>query len=236
MILICRRKHLLLVAAGIILIFAGILFATGRNIVPAFRTQSPQSRIVIVDAGHGGEDGGAVSSDGVTESHINLAIAKRVENLLLFFGQETMMTRIGEEAIYSSDAATLREKKVSDLKNRVAIVNGQENAVLISVHQNSLPDHASVHGAQVFYNAVSPAQEMAESVQQVLNQAVNTDNEKAVKPMGEGVYLMKNSKAPSVLVECGFMSNDSEVRLLQSEAYQLLLAMSIVAGFRQTHK
>lgn len=233
MILIFRRKHLLLIVAGIILTFAGILFVAGRNTVPAFRVQSPQSNVVIVDAGHGGEDGGAVSSDGVTESHINLAIAQRVENLLLFLGQETVMTRTGEEAIYSSDATTLREKKVSDLKNRVAIVNGQEHAVLLSIHQNSLPGHASVHGAQVFYNTVSPAQEMAESVQQVLNQTVNMGNEKAVKPMGEGVYLMKNSQAPSVLVECGFMSNDSEVQLLQSGKYQLQLAMSIIAGFRQ---
>ena len=233
MILIFRRKHLLWIAVGTALIFAGILFVAGRNTVPVFRTQSPQSKIVVVDAGHGGEDGGAVSSDGVTESHINLTIARRVENLLLFLGQETMMTRTGEEAIYSSDAATLREKKVSDLKNRVAIVNGQEHAVLLSIHQNSLPGHASVHGAQVFYNTVSPAQEMAETVQQTLNQTVNRNNEKAVKPMSEGVYLMKNSQAPSVLVECGFMSNGSEVQLLQSEAYQLLLAMSIVAGFRQ---
>lgn len=235
MILICRRKHLLAIVGLVALSAAGLLLAAGTKAVPAFSSQTPQGEIVIIDAGHGGEDGGAVSADGVAESHINLSIAKRVENILLFLGQETMMTRTGEEAVYSSDATTLREKKASDLKNRVAMVNEQEHAVLLSIHQNSLPSHPSVHGAQVFYNTVEPGQAMAESVQQVLNQIVNNGNEKATKPIDSSVYLMKNSQAPSILVECGFMSNANEVRLLQNQDYQLRLAACIVAGLRQYH-
>lgn len=235
MILICRRKNLLAIVGLVALSAAGLLLAAGTKSVPAFSSQTPQGEIVIIDAGHGGEDGGAVSADGVAESHINLSIAKRVENILLFLGQETMMTRTGEEAVYSSDATTLREKKASDLKNRVAMVNEQEHAVLLSIHQNSLPSHPSVHGAQVFYNTVEPGQAMAESVQQVLNQTVNNGNEKATKPIDGSVYLMKNSQAPSILVECGFMSNANEVRLLQNQDYQLRLAACIVAGFRQYH-
>ena len=125
MILICRRKHLLAIVGLVALSAAGLLLAAGTKSVPAFSSQTPQGEIVIIDAGHGGEDGGAVSADGVAESHINLSIARRVENILLFLGQETMMTRTGEEAVYSSDATTLREKKASDLKNRVAMVNEQ---------------------------------------------------------------------------------------------------------------
>ena len=143
------------------------------------------------------------------------------------------MTRTGEEAVYSSDAATLREKKVSDLKNRVAMVNEQEHAILLSIHQNSLPSHPRVHGAQVFYNTVEPGQAMAESVQQALNQMINGGNEKTIKPIDSSVYLMKNSRAPSLLVECGFLSNADEAKLLQEQDYQLRLTVCIVAGFRQ---
>lgn len=236
MLMICRRRHLYLFAALTICIIVGLwLLLSGRKAKLVFLSQSPQSGIVVIDAGHGGEDGGAVSADGVAESHINLAIAKRVENLLLFMGQETVMTRTGEEAVYSDDAATLREKKVSDLHNRVSMINEQENAVLCSIHQNSLPTHPSVHGAQVFYNAIAPGQDMAEALQQILNKTVNMGNEKAAKPMDGSVYLMKNSKAPSILVECGFMSNGNEVKLLQSDDYQLRLATCIAAGIRQYH-
>ena len=233
MILICRRKHLLAIVGLVALSAAGLLLAAGTKSVPAFSSQTPQGEIVIIDAGHGGEDGGAVSADGVAESHINLSIAKRVENILLFLGQETIMTRTGEEAVYSSDATTLREKKASDLQNRVAMVNEQEHAVLLSIHQNSLPSHPSVHGAQVFYNTVEPGQAMAESVQQALNQMINGGNEKTIKPIDSSVYLMKNSRAPSLLVECGFLSNADEAKLLQEQDYQLRLAVCIVAGFRQ---
>ena len=233
MIVICKRKHLLMILGLAALSAAGLLLAAGTKAEPAFSPRTPQDEVVIIDAGHGGEDGGAVSADGVAESGINLAIAKRVENMLLFLGQETMMTRTGEEAVYSSDAATLREKKVSDLKNRVAMVNEQEHAILLSIHQNSLPSHPRVHGAQVFYNTVEPGQAMAESVQQALNQMINGGNEKTIKPIDSSVYLMKNSRAPSLLVECGFLSNADEAKLLQEQDYQLRLAVCIVAGFRQ---
>lgn len=234
MILICRRRHLL-TTVGVTALLLAILLLTVQNgkSVKAFSPQSSGSEIVIIDAGHGGEDGGAVSADGAAESHINLAVAKRVEDLLLFLGHDVLMTRAGDEAIYSQDATTLREKKVSDLKNRVAMVNDRENAVLLSIHQNSLPNHPAVHGAQVFYNTVAPGQAIAESVQSVLNEQVNSRNEKAAKPIDGSVYLMKNSKAPSILVECGFMSNGNEVQLLQQTDYQLRLAACIVAGFRQ---
>lgn len=234
MILICRRKHLQAIAGLVVLSVAGLLLASGTKAAsPAVASQAMPDEIVVIDAGHGGEDGGAVSADGVVESRINLSIARRVEHILLFLGQETRMTRTGEEAVYSSEASTLREKKVSDLKNRVAMVNGLRHAVLLSIHQNSLPSHPGVHGAQVFYNTVAPGQAMAEAVQQVLNQTVNSGNEKAAKPIDSRVYLMKNSQAPSILVECGFLSHAEEARLLQDQDYQLRLAACIVAGFRQ---
>lgn len=123
----------------------------------------------IIDAGHGGEDGGAVGADGSRESDINLAIARRLEGLLIFLGEETRMTRTDDRSIHSEGAATLREKKRSDLKNRVALVNGTQGAILVSIHQNSLPSSKRTHGAQVFYGIEEGSAALANAVQRALN-------------------------------------------------------------------
>ena len=175
---------------------------------------------ITLDAGHGGEDGGAVSPDGVPESGINLQIVRKAEGLLVFLGRSVRLTRTGEEAIYSPEAQTLREKKVSDLKNRVALINALPHAVLLSIHQNSMPQHPAVHGAQVFSNPQEPAAGLAQSIQQALNLTVNTGNEKTAKAIGDSVYLMKHITCPGVLVECGFLSNSHEAQLLQQPEQQ----------------
>jgi len=182
---------------------------------------------VIVDAGHGGEDGGAVSADGTKESDINLSIAQKAEALLVFLGYDTKMTRETDVSIHDDTAETLRQKKVSDLKNRVELVNKTPKALLLSIHQNSLPQDASVRGAQAFYNAAG--QEMAEEIQAALNAAIN-EKAKEAKPSPKGVYLMENAAAPAVLVECGFLSNPEETALLQEENHQKTLACAIIAG------
>ncbi len=204
-----------------------LLMNTG-VVMPVFGLDLPA--VPVIDAGHGGEDGGAVSSDGTAESGINLAIARKLERILFFLGYETVMTRRDENAVYDASAVTLREKKVSDLKNRVALVNGTARGLLISIHQNSLPSHPRVHGAQVFYNGVDDASGVALTVQDALNCAINGSNEKSVAPTGSGIYLMKESQRPGILVECGFMSNEEECRKLKDEAYQLRLAAAIAAG------
>ena len=177
--------------------------------VPAAAPAAPPrpQTMLVLDAGHGGEDGGAVSSGGVAESGINLQITRRLYEILRFLGHPAVMTRTGDDAIYDDSASTLREKKVSDLKNRTALANGTPNGLLISIHQNSLPGHPGVRGAQVFYNAVEPSQELAQTVQQALNSGVNEGRDKAAKPIGDGVYLMSHTTCPAILVECGFLSN-----------------------------
>ena len=189
--------------------------------------------VVIIDAGHGGEDGGAVSADGVPESGINLQITQKLDELMVFLGYDVLLTREGEDAVYSADASTLREKKVSDLKNRVALINDQDNAFVVSIHQNSLPNHPRVHGAKVFYNTVLPSRRAAEAVQAAMNQAVNGGEDRPVTPIDSTIYLMKESRHPAILVECGFMSNPEESRRLQQSDYQLLLALAIAAGICQ---
>lgn len=222
-------------AAGIlcltILVIGGMIVMGNRTLVPVFAPSQSQSQTYyIIDAGHGGEDGGAVSSSGTAESEINLSIAKRVEGTLSFLGKNTAMTRSDEQAVYSDDAITLRQKKRSDLKNRADMINGYDDALLISIHQNSLPSSPSVHGAQVFYNTVDGAQQLAAEVQQSLNEGLNIGNRKTIKKIDSTIYLMRQAECPAILVECGFLSNNGEAALLMQDAYQKKLAVAITAG------
>ncbi len=197
-----------------------------------FQAEAAETPVVVaIDAGHGGGDGGAVAGDGTTESCLNLQIAQKLEGTLQFLGCPTVMVRSGEESLAAGDAQSTRQQKVSDLKNRVACVQNSGSGVLISIHQNSLPGHPEVHGAQAFYNTVSWAGDLAAAVQYELNQTINPNNEKACKPIGEDIYLMRKVDCPAILVECGFMSNPDEVRLLQQEGYQKLLAATIAAAY-----
>ena len=142
----------------------------------------------------------------------------------------------GDAAIYDPGSATLREKKVSDLHNRVALVNELPGAVLLSIHQNSLPSSPSTRGAQVFWNRQEGAEELASSIQESLNGAVNAGHEKKAAQVPSSVYLMKEITAPGVLVECGFLSNAAETEQLKDPAYQTKLAAAIAAGVLNSDK
>jgi len=187
--------------------------------------------VVILDAGHGGMDGGAVSPDGIVEAEINLEITKRLALLMLFCGQRVALTRSDAQDLASPDALTTKERKVSDLKNRVSAVNSATNATLISIHQNSIADHPEVHGAQVFFNSVGTGNLLAEAVQQRLNQERNSGNEKLARQIDSSIYLMNKVNCPSILVECGFLSNRSEARALCTPECQKGLALAICAGY-----
>lgn len=183
--------------------------------------------VFVLDAGHGGADGGAVSTDGVYESDINLAIIRCMWDVLSLLGCDTVLTRTDGQSLADDPAASIRQQKVSDTKNRVALINSIDRATLISIHQNILPGYASVHGAQVFYSASERSAEVAETIQQTLNRVINKDNSKNKKPISADVYLMRHVTCPAVLVECGFLSNSAETERLQDPNYQTLLAMTI---------
>ena len=190
----------------------------------------------VIDAGHGGEDGGAVAVDGSKESDMNLAIARRLDALLVLLGEETRMTRTEDISIHDGSASTLREKKRSDLENRVELVNSTQGAILVSIHQNSLPSSKRTQGAQVFYGKKEWSAELANTVQRALNQTVNAGNEKTKKAIDASIFLMKNVTAPAILIECGFLSNESETALLKSADYQQKLAIVIASGLLQSSK
>lgn len=186
--------------------------------------------VVIIDAGHGGEDGGAVAADGTEEQHINLSIAKLLEEQLHVLGIQTAMTRTDENSIHDADKKTIRERKVSDIHNRMAILDNTPNAILVSIHQNKFAD-TSLWGTQVFYSpntTSSPA--LAQCIQESVQTLLQPENKRQIKKSGSSIYLLYNAKKTAVLVECGFLSNPKENEQLKDESYREKMAFSIAMG------
>ncbi len=209
-----------------------IVVISGSKTATVLANNMPLERdhIIIIDAGHGGEDGGAISCSGVPESQINLEIALKLEQIMHLLGHETQMIRSTDVSVYT-EGSTLAAKKVSDLKNRVRIVNNTENGILISIHQNTFPD-GRYDGAQVFYNKIGDARELATALQNSFVSTLNPGSRRKSK-LANGVYLMEHIQRPGVLVECGFLSNKEEEALLRNEAYQKKLCCVIASGLSQ---
>lgn len=185
---------------------------------------------VVIDAGHGGEDGGAVSVSGAVESHINLAIALRLDALLGLYGVNTVLLRSSDISLHDPEASTLREKKVSDLHNRVAAIEALENPTLISIHQNTYPSER-YHGAQVFYANGELSLPLAQLTQTTLRETLDPENDRQPAAVAENVYLMNHISCRAILVECGFLSNVQEDLLLQSPEYQTKLAAALAGAY-----
>ena len=185
---------------------------------------------VIIDAGHGGEDGGAVSVTGVPESGINLAISQRLEQILALCGVQTMMVRPGEEAV-TTEGDTVSERKVADLKRRVSLINAVEPAVVVSIHQNHFSE-SKYRGAQVFYAAADGSRELALQTQELLRQSLDKSNRREAKP-ASSVFMMDRIHHTGILVECGFLSNPQEEQLLLQPDYQKKIACTIGCALMQ---
>lgn len=180
--------------------------------------------------GHGGEDGGAVSADGISESNINLAIALKLQNLLEQNGITVILTRSTDEAIYDADdSRSIKQKKVSDLKNRVKIGNESSANAFVSIHLNKIPQ-GQYYGWQTFYKKNNEqSKKLAESIQDNLNQAIEKENNRIAKTI-ENIYIVDNIEIPITIVECGFLSNTEELKNLQDDKYQERLAWGIYNG------
>lgn len=214
----------LLILAGLLTVLSGgMLLQTYLGQAAPAASWPEGERVWVVDPGHGGEDGGAVSVTGVPESQINLAIAKRLDALLGFFGENSYLMREEDISLHDPDAKTLREKKVSDLHNRAQLVGELEGAVLVSIHQNTFPQ-GKYHGTQVFFAPTQGSQALAETCQQAIHTSLQPDNSRQAKPIADNVYLMNHVDCPAVLVECGFLSNPEEEAMLRQEDYQTKLA------------
>lgn len=186
---------------------------------------------VILDAGHGGLDGGAVSADGVCEAPITLAVCRKTQAFFGLMGINALLTREGEASLDYDPAASIRDNKNADLKARLAVAEQYPQTPFFSIHLNQFPK-AQYHGAQVFYSEnTMEGKPLAEALQASLRQILDPSNDRVCKPSPEGVFLMKNLRSPAVTVECGFLSNPEECRLLQREDYQLKLALAIAGGY-----
>lgn len=187
--------------------------------------QTDSTHTVVLDAGHGGVDGGATSCTGILESKFNLEITYKLNDLLNLLGIRTAMIRKTNCSVYT-EGKTIAQKKVSDLKERVRIVNSTENCLLISVHQNYYSD-ARYRGAQVFYAPTDGSKKLANSLQKAFIQTINPNSNRQEK-QADSIYLMQHIKCPGVLIECGFLSNPQEEYLLRTNEYQLMLC-SVIA-------
>ena len=187
------------------------------------------NKVIILDAGHGLPDQGAESKNGVTENEINLVITLKVQKLLEQAGATVILTRSDENGIYDLDKNTLREKKVSDIKNRVKIGNNSSANIFVSIHLNKIPQ-SEYSGWQTFFKKNDEnSRKLAKLIQTNLNEAIQREN-KRQEHVIIGKYIVDHVEIPTVIVECGFLSNPEEEELLQIDEYQDKIAWGIYTG------
>ncbi len=191
--------------------------------------------VIIVDAGHGGEDGGTQSSAGVLEKDINLSISLKLGNLLRLMGYTVVYTRSDDTLHYGSDAVKQRQKKVSDIHHRMKIIETYPESIFLSIHQNHFSE-SKYYGAQVFYSKNNTySKTIAESIQTNIRNLTQPENERQVKQSGTDIYLLYNAISPAVMVECGFLSNAGEALRLSDSDYQKKISLAIAAGLEELH-
>lgn len=185
---------------------------------------------IVIDPGHGGEDGGAISRSGLPESTYNLEISQKLNDLLNMLGYQTRMVRTTDISVYTK-GETLAQKKASDLKARVKLANETPGAILLSIHQNHYPDDR-YSGAQVFYAKTHGSQQLAAQLQKAFVSTLNPGSHRQEKK-SSGIYVMEHIQCPGVLIECGFLSNPEEDAKLRDPAYQKKLCSVIAATVSQ---
>lgn len=196
-------------------------------------TASPASgKTIVIDAGHGVPDEGAESSNGTTEAETNLKIALKLQNLLEQSGCSVILTRSDENSIYDLDAKTLKQKKISDIRNRVKIGNEASADIFVSIHLNKIPQQ-QYYGWQCFYKPNNESSiKLAKRLQENLNKAIQKENKRVAMKL-DTVYIMKHVEIPISIVECGFLSNPEEEKQLLDDTYQNKLAWGIFNGIQE---
>ena len=190
--------------------------------------------IIVIDAGHGGEDGGTIGKSGVLEKDLNLAIALLLDEQLRACGVRTVMTRTEDILLYDPTSDYRGQKKVQDLASRRRIAEEQKNAVFVSIHMNAFPQE-KYSGLQVYYSKNSPdSLRLAEAIREQICASLQASNHRAAKPAGSEIYLLDRLSCPAVLVECGFLSNTAECKRLEDTAYQKQLALCLCTSILET--
>jgi len=225
-----QYKVLSMIMGGLLLISMLIVGRETGKYVSGMNLQvEPKNPCVVIDAGHGGSDPGKVGINNALEKDINLQIARKVKAYLEANDVKVIMTRETEDGLYDADASN---KKVQDMKRRIAMIEEAAPRLTVSIHQNSYPEEY-VHGAQVFYYDTSmEGKRLAELLQTQLVQKADLENKRQIKA-NDSYYLLKKTKTPIVIVECGFLSNREEADKLCTEEYQEKIAWAIHMGIMQ---
>lgn len=209
-----------------------LAFACGFGIYSVIRVmnnfQAPASPVMIIDAGHGGMDGGATGVGGVIEKDINLSISQKLCSLAQLGGYKVIMVRSTDQSVHEEGVTGVRKQKVSDIHQRLALAKKYPEAVFISIHQNYFPSQSS-WGTQVFYSTENvQSRILAQRIQDNIREALQSDNKREIKPAGNNLYLLSHMNNPAVMVECGFISNPEDCQRLLQPDYQQQLAFKIL--------
>ena len=192
----------------------------------------PTTPVIIIDAGHGGEDGGAVGTNGVLEKELNLSLSRKLATLLRTAGFDVVETRTEDKLLYAPGTKK-GHKKQGDLSARLAFTERYPNSVLISIHMNTFPNE-SCRGVQVWYSQNNEASAaLATAIQNGVRTHLQPDNNRKIKAATSSIYLLRHAQTPAVLVECGFLSTKSECEALCSDSYQQSLALVLFASISQ---
>lgn len=203
-----------------------LYFPEGDIIAASSMNGIKKSNIILLDAGHGGEDGGAVGVGGIVEKDINLAITLKTAAFLEFFGYGIEFSRETDKMTCDEGLSTQREKKVSDIKNRLSQIENSACICSISIHQNIFGGEA--RGAQVFYGGNnSESKALAETIQSGISSMLQPENNRVIKQATNDIYILYHTTKPAVLVECGFISNSGEAALLCDDSYQNKMAFAV---------
>ncbi|MBR4286750.1 MAG: N-acetylmuramoyl-L-alanine amidase [Clostridia bacterium] len=215
------------------LIFNATTYFYANNSVSGYGENNTKTPVIIIDAGHGGFDGGAVALDGTVEKDINLKISLYLQEYLEISGFGTILTRFNDTSLEDEGLNTIRQRKTSDIHNRLKLMNDTDNALFISIHQNKYHIE-KYNGLQVFYSPEFSEQssELARNIQENVTEILQPDNDRQIKKCGTSVYLIYNAVKPAVLVECGFLSNYEETQLLKTDDYQRKIAFCIATGIQ----
>ena len=227
--IVLNKKTIRIFVLSVFGIALGLSVITDRKEAVPTVSLPVSGKTIVIDAGHGKPDEGAESSTGTTEAETNLKIALKIQNLLEQSGSSVVLTRSDENAIYDIDAKTLRQKKISDIHNRVKIGNESSADIFVSIHLNKIPQQ-QYDGWQTFYKEGSEnGQKLAVSIQNNLNKAIQKENNRVAKTI-DNIYIIKHVEIPIAIVECGFLSNPEEEKLLLQDEYQNKLAWGIYNG------
>ena len=218
----------IIVSAAVFVIFTG--FSGDKSASPT--VSGAPMPTVIIDAGHGGMDGGAVGCDGTLEKDLNLEIATTLAELLRISGYNVVMTRTEDVMLSTDDGGGTA--KLRDLKKRLEIASAYPGSVTVSVHCNKFPLE-SCKGLQVYHSEGETAKALAESIQQGVKGSLQPENHRAVKQADSSIYLLSRAKTPSVLIECGFLSNPEECEKLNDINYRRSLSLVLLKGITEVY-